>query len=100
MAAAGQIKKAELLPCCKNSAFYYYYLSKSWTCENFAAAAGGALVHEFPNLGFFSSTSNLGLVKTLLLNLGEHWCTNLPTWDFFFSCTPSGGPLALGKEGK
>ena len=54
MAAAGQIKKAELLPCCKNSAFYYYYQSKSWTCENFAAAAGGTLVHKVPNLGFFS----------------------------------------------
>jgi len=71
---------------------------KSGTCEKFAGQFGGALVHDFPNIEFSSSTSNLGLVQNLLLNLGEHWCTTFPTWNFF--CTPSGGPLALGKEGK
>ena len=51
----------------------------SGTCEKFAGQCGGALVHDFPNIEFFSSTSNLGLVQILLLNLGEHWCTTFPT---------------------
>jgi len=52
---------------------------KSGTCEKFAGQSGGALVHDFPNIEFFSSTSNPGLVQILLLNLGEHWCTTFPT---------------------
>ena len=52
---------------------------KSGTCEKFAGQSGGALVHNFPNIEFFSSTSNPGLVQILLLNLGEHWCTTFPT---------------------
>ena len=53
------------------------FLFKSGTCPKFAAESGGALVHDFPNIEFFSS--NLGLVQNLLLYLGEHWCTTFPT---------------------